>query len=105
MSAHTPGPWIGAGPSFGDALPRFTTAILQDTPDDWTPEICFMPLLERDEEQEANANLIIAAPDLLAALKGLHDDLAEYSRINDLGAYDNHWMQRAREAIAKAEGK
>lgn len=53
---------------------------------------------------KANARLIAAAPDLLEALKGLHDDLAEYQRINNIGGYDNHWMVAARAAIKKAEG-
>lgn len=57
------------------------------------------------DRAEANCNLIAAAPDLLAALKGLHDDIAEYARINNLGGFDNHWMLAARAAIAKAEGR
>lgn len=56
----------------------------------------------------ANAEFIVRAcnshDELLAALKGLHDDIAEYARINNLGGFDNHWMKAARAAIAKAEG-
>lgn len=55
--------------------------------------------------QWANARLISAAPDLLAALRLLHDNLAEYQRINNLGGYDNQDMQIALAAIAKAEGR
>lgn len=51
---------------------------------------------------EANARLIAAAPDLLQALKLLHDNLAEYQRINNLGGYNNHDMKMARAALAKA---
>lgn len=40
--------------------------------------------------------------DLLAALKALHDDIADYARINNLGGFDNHCMKQARAAIAKA---
>jgi hypothetical protein len=39
---------------------------------------------------------------LEAALRGLHDDIAEYQRINNLGGFDNHWMRAARAALSKA---
>ena len=35
-----------------------------------------------------------------AALRGLHDDVDEYQRINHLGGHDNHWMVAARKALA-----
>lgn len=54
---------------------------------------------------EANAHLIAAAPELYAALRMLHDDVADYQRINQLGGFDNHAMKAARAAIAKAEGR
>lgn len=41
---------------------------------------------------------------LLAALKLLHDNIAEYARINNLGGFDNHDMRMARAAISKAGG-
>lgn len=34
------------------------------------------------------------------ALKGLHDDNADYLRLNNLGGYDNHWMVAARAALS-----
>lgn len=37
---------------------------------------------------------------LETALRGLHDDVAEYQQINNLGGYDNHWMITARAALA-----
>ena len=45
-----------------------------------------------------------AAPDLLVALQLLHDNLAEYQRINNIGGYDNADMTQARAAIALAMG-
>ena len=40
---------------------------------------------------------------LRSALRGLHDDIVEYQRINHLGGYDNHWMLAARAALAATE--
>jgi hypothetical protein len=62
-------------------------------------------LLLRDGSIHPDARLIAAAPDLLAALRGLHDDTADYIRLNNLCGYDNHWMVAARAAIAKATGE
>lgn len=36
------------------------------------------------------------------ALKALHDDIADYARVNKLGGFDNHCMKQARSALAKA---
>lgn len=49
------------------------------------------------------ARLIAAAPDLLAALKGLLADIEDYQRINNLGGENNHWQVIARAALARAE--
>lgn len=55
-------------------------------------------------QRESDADIIAAAPVLLAALKMLHDDVADYARVNNLGGFDNHAMKAARAAIAEAEG-
>ena len=55
-----------------------------------------------DEDGEANARLIAAAPDLLEALQGLLADIQDYQRINNLGGENNHWQVISRAAIAKA---
>jgi len=52
----------------------------------------------------ANARLIAAAPELLRCLQQLHDDIAEYAQINNLGGYNNHVMRQARAAISLATG-
>lgn len=55
-------------------------------------------------EQEANAKLVAAAPELLDALRMLYEETADYIRINNLGdVHHNHSMQSARDAIAKAK--
>lgn len=60
------------------------------------------------EEARDNAAFIVRACNhheaLLAALKALHDDIADYARINNLGGFDNHCMRQARAAIANVEG-
>ena len=54
---------------------------------------------------DANARLIAAAPELLEALKMLHDENKDYMKINHLGdPYHNQSMRMALAAIAKATG-
>lgn len=99
-SKHTPGEWlIGRG---ADGLPIIHTA-----PDTFSPSgqgvahVCKRPMCQ---EHTANARLIAAAPELLAALKDLvieADDMAATSRhLSRSAAHD-----RARAAIAQAEGR
>ena len=54
------------------------------------------------EEQLANARLIAAAPDLLAALENVLPDLEHYVRTH--GAGPDRRLELARAAIAKAKG-
>lgn len=104
MSKHTPGPWIGAGPSFGDPLPRYTTEIVTDWEDEdgEALSICTLPFHHHDDENEANARLIEASPDMYEALRVcvmvMERDLAGVCLIQPE-------LEKARAAIAKAEGK
>lgn len=94
MSAHTPGPWVVweghaevfAGPAKSNTpgMIRGTRGIVANCESD--------DFGENEDEQEANARLIAAAPDLLEALRCLLSGVpgAEVT---------------ARAAIAKAEGK
>lgn len=98
---HTPGPWIGAGPSFGDQLPRYTTEIVTEweDEDDQRPMICTLPFRHYDHENEANARLIAAAPELLEALETCLV-LMDYG-----GTWTVEEQNTARAAIAKAKGE
>lgn len=96
MTGYTPGPWaVKHG--------KWITAIRGDH----EGEIIAGPtywMEDAPEEAAANARLIAASPDLLAALKMLHDNIAEYAALNHLGGFDNQDMRNARAAIAKATG-
>ena len=35
------------------------------------------------------------------ALENLHDDIAEYQKLNNIGGYENQCMKQARQALAK----
>ena len=86
MSEHTPGPWVWQ-------IERMALHALPNGPNQWGMDICW---IDRTMAfSKADAALIAAAPDLLAALK-------EVVRISDRkhDAWDT-----ARAAIAKATGE
>jgi hypothetical protein len=104
-ASFTPGPWedYAAGPRMQhDYMQPFAIAqtgqlnLVAGT---------FGDVQGGEEVAKANARLIAAAPDLLAAIQLLHDNLAEYQRINNIGGYENHDMKMARAAIKKARGQ
>ena len=83
--AATTGPWIGAGPSFGAAMPKFINEVLVDRPDeeDDSYEICRSPYCFEDgasndllyiaaANPSAISELIAAYREAVAALKGLY---------------------------------
>lgn len=100
---HTPGPWICDNREAPDPIKITTPWRLQNrkipialVDADWS-----YPL---GEEQEANARLIAAAPDLLEALKGL--SFAAQTSGGTAGR-DEHLVEAigiAERAIAKATG-
>ena len=94
---HTQGPWSC------DRISEYTGEMLIVSPDmDTVARIpCLGARSGKPFCQEANARLISAAPDLLAALIATHDRLALN---NESGAYsDLVWQARA--AIASATGE
>ena len=86
--AATTGPWIGAGPSFGAAMPKFINEVLVDRPDeeDDSYEICRSPYYF--EDGASNDLLYIAAAnpsaisELIAAYRGAVAALGEIYSIN-----------------------
>lgn len=93
--SHTPGPWRvekGDGALLKDCSGRFRVLVPMKP----------KPLHGQREEimvsglSESNARLIAAAPDLLAALKAM---------VNEVEFHDHHCVETALAAIAKAEGQ
>lgn len=92
MTAHTPGPWhVIDGGIWVDCANNKPVALIS---------------CRHGVERDANAALIAAAPDLLAALKGLmaHSHIAD-SAAEDKDAEDHDAERAARAAIAKAGGR
>ena len=50
---------------------------------------------KRIAELQAHINV------LREALENLHDDIAEYQKLNNIGGYENQCMKQARQALAK----
>jgi hypothetical protein len=67
----TPGPWIVAGPSFGEPKMKYASCVIPDSEDNDGIDICEMPFDHYNPEQEANAHLIAAAPDMYKTLEWL----------------------------------
>ena len=102
MSKHTPGPWIktrGDGASIY-IYPEKAHGMLGTCHNNQ-----HMPLakvtLENDDFTSDNADLIVAAPDLLEALKNLVHFAGD--KLNEFGA--GQALLKARTAIEKAEGR
>lgn len=95
---HTPGPWCTHRNGFSSVYieARVGGGMLQEV-------ACCGPTNEGSDQQEANARLIAAAPELLDALRGLlaleEENLRGYDDIDVCAE-----VQFARAAIAKAEG-
>ena len=101
MSTHTPGPWKFDGEYvWANSVGGYVAN--PQTEDMLSGEVVSL----RDARQmiAANGRLIAAAPDLLLALQMLHDETADYIRLNNLVGMDTQSMKTARAAIARATG-
>ncbi len=100
MSAHTPGPWRdigGCGHVFAEV----------DWDDQSVDRVIVMSQLASVDTSrktwEANARLIVAAPDLLAALQALVAELDGPGKPDSSDSYaPEHFVTAAKAAIAKA---
>lgn len=108
--SHTPAPWIlDTKERFGNIKTNIMTEegyAIADIAINYSS-------IEDEKEHEANANLIIAAPELLEALKGFVEVIkmncfAQKKNIKSADANQINWQsfyEPAIEALAKAEGK
>ena len=102
MSGHTPGPWTVRYQNCADegAAPAIVGYIeTAHTGNTFQREIA---VLYGDEDRDQNANVIIAAPDLLLALKAV---LLLRDAMSQLVHVDDRLCEIALAAIAKAEGR
>jgi hypothetical protein len=108
MTKHTPGPWVVHLTTYPDGDPSIhvgTPGALAVTPQ-YVAQVCSWggPCAEQD----ANASLIAAAPDLLAACEELVSEFEgqEEDENGDLSRPDTYGLQLARTAIKLAhEGR
>ena len=109
QSKHTPGPWraerIGGawrgskekGMAFRVEAPESSTA------KNWDVAVIYnKPLFE---DAQANARLIAAAPDLLAALTRLLSYAEQYGGYKPGSVGEHLYVAEARDALAKARGQ
>lgn len=94
---HTPGPW-----NVGDDSPNDYEGPMIDTRDRAVAVITIDHETESTPEDRANARLIAAAPELLAALQRLTRAMDDYD--GDIPADINSPHHQALAAIAKATG-
>lgn len=95
--SHTPGPWEVAIP--GEVDEHY--AVLDGF--GHTASVYGHP--EQTSTALANAHLIAAAPDLLAALRDCRDWLVAICDSNNLEATERGYLEAATAAIEKAEGR
>lgn len=96
MPSHTKGPWhrnIKPATKYGTIFAGRNT------------HVCYLNIKGlSDATIEANCDLIVAAPDLLAACKAaLHDKVEAYKNTFDSRMYNDYTIRMLREAIAAAE--
>lgn len=104
MSGHTPGPWETKWPKYNCTIESRGGVVAT----------VYIGQTIGDDESVANANLIAAAPDLLAALKAMLHDIETGVLVRDITRDDQpNWsmemlafvqrLQAAQQAIAKAQ--
>lgn len=96
-SKHTPGPWeTDRNNVHPGHIATIDCRFSSDRVVIWSP---YWP--KDDAEQEANARLIAAAPDLLDAL----EEIVGYTGGAETALDDENLMDRIYDAISKARGK
>jgi hypothetical protein len=103
VSAHTPGPWMVGGPFPAVSVCFESIPGDGETPPVWEP-VCVVDQRTQgpqDPRALADARLIAAAPELLAALETLLDSEMPVWRSGEVARV---W-RKASQAVAKARGE
>lgn len=100
MSKHTPGPWKAVrNSSFWEVVYPWPEQSIEDA-NKFSPSTAYA-WGKSEEEKEANARLIAAAPELLAALQSI---IALDDKVDPEGLFRGLESINSRSAIAKATG-
>lgn len=94
VASHTPGPWLLHRDNRRE---RYDIGVKGQFALRLVAEVSFGFFEPAESEQHANARLIAAAPDLLAACRRLRSVINDHVSLADVDALDS--------AIAKAEGR
>lgn len=101
--AYTPGPWVVRNhPDFGHMLAVIAPQYRKEC--DANHVVCELRAWRRPKP-DADARIIAAAPELLAALKDCRDWLVAICDSNKLETTERGYLEAASNAIAKAEGR
>lgn len=98
--SHTPGPWSVATPTYGANGVLYILAP-QQSENEWPREVAVL-YSGGEDEQDANARLIAAAPELLAALRIARETIA--MACGTTAPFVKQAFAIIDPAIAKAEG-
>jgi hypothetical protein len=105
--AASPGPWIAAGPSFGESLPKYLNEVVIDREGDEDDgySICGAPLGLDKEGSDDMAFVAAANPatitELLDRLEAAESDALEQARLNGMGASREAALMAKLEAAEK----
>lgn len=103
MSQHTPGPWTYKRGEGRYASAHYIESHVYSTPTVISGKDQIAQCHGYEDEVVANARLIAAAPDMLAALKSARDSFDQFVRLNRIPA-NTQGRRDVLAAIAKAEG-
>ena len=109
--AATPGPWIAAGPSFGESLPKYLNEVVIDRAGDEDDgySICGAPL-GLDKEGSDDMAFVAAAnpattPELLDRLESAESGAIEQARLNGMGSEREAALMAKLEAAEKSDAE
>jgi hypothetical protein len=101
MTKHTPGPWVVQESNAGETVIEHK-ALIQAQPGSPFAAV-HADTFDSDETVDANARLIAAAPELLAALEAIVDECGGPQR--KVHALPERLLKNAIRAVLKAKGE